>query len=93
MDIPVSAVDTPKKAVENMDVVVTVTPVNHPVIKTEWISPGTHINAMGADAPGKQEIESSALLKAKIFIDCWEQASHSGEINVPVSEGLLQQKT
>ena len=90
--IPVRAVDTPKKAVENMDVVVTVTPVNHPVIKTEWISPGTHINAMGADAPGKQEIESSALLKAKIFIDCWEQASHSGEINVPVSEGLIQQE-
>lgn len=90
--IPVNAVDTPKKAVENMDVVVTVTPVNHPVIKTEWISPGTHINAMGADAPGKQEIESSALLKSKVFIDCWEQASHSGEINVPVSEGLIQQE-
>ena len=89
--IKVKAVDTPKKAVENMDVVVTVTPVIHPVIKDEWISPGTHINAMGADAPGKQEIESSALLKSKIFIDCWEQASHSGEINVPVAAGLLRQ--
>jgi alanine dehydrogenase len=47
---------------------------------------------MGADAPGKQEIDSSLLLKSKIFIDCWEQASHSGEINIPLSEGIIQKK-
>jgi alanine dehydrogenase len=90
--ISVKAVDSPQKAVENMDVVVTVTPANKPVIKSEWISSGTHINAMGADAPGKQEIDSSLLLKSKIFIDCWEQASHSGEINIPLSEGIIQKK-
>ena len=47
------------------------------------VSPGTHINAIGADASGKQEISPDILKKAKLVIDDWKQASHSGEINVP----------
>ena len=85
----VKAVATAKEAVKNVDVIVTVTPANKPILKSEWISEGTHINAMGADAPGKQELESGLLKKSRIFIDCWEQARHSGEINVPVAEGLI----
>ncbi|MBM4240518.1 MAG: alanine dehydrogenase [Euryarchaeota archaeon] len=88
----VKAVDSAKEAVENVDVVITVTPAKDPIIRPEWICKGTHINAMGADAPGKQELVNELLLKAKIVIDCWEQARHSGEINVPVSEGLLERE-
>jgi alanine dehydrogenase len=50
---------------------------------------GTNINAMGADAPGKQELETGLILRSKIIIDDWEQASHSVEMNVPLSEGIL----
>ncbi len=92
-DIDINAVSTAEEAVKNMDVVVTVTPANKPVLKTEWISNGTHINAMGADAPGKQELEVGILQKARIFIDCWEQARHSGEINVPVHDGIINRKS
>ena len=88
-DINIKAVETAQEAVRDVDVIVTVTPANKPILKTEWISEGTHINAMGADAPGKQELESGLLKRSKIFIDCWEQARHSGEINVPVAEGIL----
>lgn len=92
-DIDINAVSTAEEAVKNMDVVVTVTPANKPVLKTDWITEGTHINAMGADAPGKQELEVGILQKAKIFIDCWEQARHSGEINVPVHDGIITRKS
>lgn len=89
LEVNIDAVTTAEEAVKDVDVIVTVTPANKPVLKTEWISEGTHINAMGADAPGKQELESGILKKARIFIDCWEQARHSGEINVPVDEGII----
>jgi alanine dehydrogenase len=59
-------------------------------VKREWIRPGTHINAIGADAPGKEELDPEILKEAKIVVDCWEQASHSGEINVPLSKGLIK---
>ena len=89
--IDVKAVDTIKEAVQGADVLLTTTPARDPVVKSKWVSPGTHINAMGADAPGKQELDSHILQKAKIIIDCWDQASHSGEINIPVQEGLVRQ--
>lgn len=69
------------------DVLITVTPVKQPVILREWIRPGTHINAMGADAPGKQELDPRILNDSRVFVDEWEQAQHSGEINVPLTTG------
>ncbi|MCE5214915.1 MAG: alanine dehydrogenase [Methanobacterium sp.] len=83
-------VDTIKEAVVDSDVISTTTPSREPIVKRKWVSDGTHINAMGADAPGKQELESHLLEKAKIIIDCWDQASHSGEINIPVHEELIR---
>lgn len=88
--IDVMAVDTIEEAIRNMDVITTTTPTRIPVVKSEWIAKGTHINAMGADAPGKQELDSHILQKSKIIIDCWDQARHSGEINIPVHEGLIR---
>jgi len=73
----------------NADVVTTTTPVNTPIVKNEWIKEGTHINAIGADAPGKEELEPAILLRSKIVVDNWEQASHSGEINVPLEKGII----
>lgn len=80
------------KEVCQKDILVTVTPAREPVVKKEWILPGTHINAIGADASGKQELEPEILKKAKIIVDNWEQASHSGEINVPLSKGIIKKE-
>ena len=71
------------------DIVCTTTPARVPVIKKEWVRPGTHINAVGADAPGKEELEPEILALARIIVDDMKQASGSGEINVPLSKGLL----
>lgn len=69
------------------DIVVSTTPVKEPLIRSQFIRPGTHVNAIGADAPGKQELESSLLFRSRVVVDSWEQASHAGEINRDVSAG------
>jgi len=69
------------------DIVCTTTPSRTPVLRAEWVHEGMHINAIGADAPGKQELEAGILRRAKVVVDDVEQASHSGEINVPLSRG------
>jgi alanine dehydrogenase len=74
------------------DILVTATPAREPVVKKEWIKPGTHINAIGADAEGKQELDPEILKIAKIVVDNFEQASHSGEINVPLAKGLIKKE-
>ncbi|RLI02889.1 alanine dehydrogenase [Candidatus Bathyarchaeota archaeon] len=72
------------------DVLNTATPSREPIIKKEWIKNGTHINAIGADAPGKQELDEGLILRSKIIVDDLEQAMHAGEINVLVSKGILK---
>jgi len=79
------------KDVCDCDVLVTTTPVREPVVMSEWICEGTHINAIGADAMGKQELDSALLGRSRIIVDDIIQASHSGEINVPLSKGVISQ--
>ena len=74
----------------NTDIVTTTTPSRIPLVN--HVSPGTHINAIGADARGKQEINPEILTQAKVVIDDWTQASHSGEINVPVSRKQMTKR-
>jgi alanine dehydrogenase len=69
------------------DIVCTLTPSRSPIIKREWIRPGTHINAVGADAPGKQELDLAIVKNAIVVVDDLKQASTSGEINVPIQRG------
>ena len=70
------------------DILCTVTPARAPVLKKAYVRPGTHINAIGADAEGKEELEPSVLKGAVVVVDDLRQASKSGEINVPISKGL-----
>ena len=78
-----------KDAVDNADIIVTTTPSRKPLVYDEWISEGTHITCIGADAPGKEELDPKILLRAKIYVDDWEQGLHSGEVNVPFSKGII----
>ena len=69
------------------DIVCTLTPSRSPIIKKESIAAGTHINAIGADAPGKQELDPSILKEGIVVVDDLKQANSSGEINVPIQKG------
>jgi len=71
------------------DIVCTQTTAREPLLKMEWIVPGTHINAIGADAEGKEELEPAILKEALVVVDDLVQASTAGEINVPLKKGLF----
>ncbi len=77
--------------VPGADVVSTITPARGPIVRDEWIAPGTHIAAVGADKGGDQELESAILKRARIFVDDIRQCRTDGEINVPLSQGIIQE--
>lgn len=92
MELKIECEITPKKTIREVcdcDILVTTTPSRQPIVMNEWISEGTHINAIGADAPGKEELDPLILKRANVIVDDIEQASHSGEVNVPISKGSL----
>jgi len=80
-----------EKVVRGADVLVTVTPARGPIVKNEWISDGMHIAALGADKGGDQELDAAILKRARIFVDDIRQCRTDGEINVPLSQGVLKE--
>jgi ornithine cyclodeaminase/alanine dehydrogenase-like protein (mu-crystallin family) len=71
------------------DVVVTVTPGHEVVVGEGAARAGQHFSLMGADGPGKAEVAESELVRARLFCDDWEQASHGGELAHAVESGAL----
>jgi alanine dehydrogenase len=71
------------------DLLVTVTPGHVTLLGEGALRPGQHVSLMGADGPGKAEIEPAELKRVHVFCDDWEQASHGGELAAAVEAGLL----
>ncbi len=73
------------------DVVVTVTPGSQPLFRVGSLRAGQHVSLMGADGPGKAEVEPAELRRARLFCDDWEQACSKGmgDIGQAYAAGLV----
>lgn len=72
------------------NLIVTTTPSEKPILFSNQIRPGTHITAVGADSPGKQELESTIFLRADIkVVDSVDQCSRFGEAHHAIRDQLV----
>src|SRR5215204_4005116 len=71
------------------DVVTCVTPGDEPVVGAADLRPGLHLSMLGADGPGKAEVEVEAVARCALFCDEWEQASHGGELTGAAEAALV----
>jgi ornithine cyclodeaminase/alanine dehydrogenase-like protein (mu-crystallin family) len=80
--IPVTSVDSAEEAVRGADIVITSTTATNPVVEGRWLSPGVHINAIGANFPQKRELDTEAVNRSNVIAaDSPEQSRHeSGDL-------------
>jgi ornithine cyclodeaminase len=72
------------------DVIVTCTPSTAPLLKSEWIRPGTHITAIGSDTAEKQELDAAILTRAgRVVVDSLSQSELRGEVFRAVRAGAI----
>jgi ornithine cyclodeaminase len=71
------------------DIIVTATAARAPLFPAEWVKPGTRIVALGADAPGKQELDPALVASAVVIVDSRAQCFDHGEAGWAVRAGLL----
>jgi ornithine cyclodeaminase/alanine dehydrogenase-like protein (mu-crystallin family) len=71
------------------DIVTCVTPGYEPVVRAGDLRPGMHLNMLGADGPGKAEMEIEAVVRCELFADEWRQASHGGELTGAAEAGRV----
>ncbi len=73
--------DSPEAVVRASQVIITVTASREPLLKSDWVGTGTHINAIGADFPGKRELPPELLTMADTLVcDSFDQCRKLGEL-------------
>jgi ornithine cyclodeaminase/alanine dehydrogenase-like protein (mu-crystallin family) len=78
LGLPISAIATVQQAVADADIVSTVTAASEPILKSKWIQPGTHINAVGSSHAGPAEIDNALVARARFFADSREGVLNQG---------------
>lgn len=80
-----------ERLARNANLIVTTTPSREALLRREWVQPGTHITAVGADTQGKQELEPALVAAADVIVvDSISQCSQYGEISHALKAGLVE---
>jgi ornithine cyclodeaminase/alanine dehydrogenase len=88
-DIPVVLASSKQQAVAQADILVTTTRGKGSLVEAAWVRPGTHIVAIGADAPGKQEFDPEIFRDAKVVVDSIAQCVAKGEAQHAIAQGII----
>jgi len=89
LGIPVTPVSDLPAAVRQSDICVTCTTSHKPLLGPEDVLPGTFVAAVGADNPGKQELDPALMAKSKIVADILEQCAVMGDLHHAIAAGVV----
>jgi len=79
-----------QQAVENADIICTVTASKEPIVMGNWITAGTHINAVGSSTALTRELDTATIAKSKLFADRYESLfNEAGDFLIPKKEGAI----
>ncbi|WP_242346794.1 ornithine cyclodeaminase family protein [Anaeromyxobacter terrae] len=88
--LAIEAVPDAREAVAGADLVCTVTSSRTPVLAGAWLSPGAHVNAVGAALAAARELDTEAVRRARLFVDRRESAEgEAGDYLIPLAEGAI----
>ncbi|HEY6548209.1 MAG TPA: ornithine cyclodeaminase family protein [Vicinamibacteria bacterium] len=89
---PIDAVSDVEVAVRGADLVVTATSSAVPVLRGQWVSPGAHLNVVGASLPDRREVDAATMAAARLFVDRRESAENeSGDYLLARREGAIRE--
>jgi len=88
--LAIQVTKTAQQAVEDADIICTVTASRQPLLVGEWISNGSHINAVGSSTPFSRELDTTAVVRGALFTDRYESIfKEAGDFLIPKEEGAI----
>jgi ornithine cyclodeaminase len=88
--LPVEVAPSAEAAVRGADIICTVTASKEPILKGEWVSPGTHLNVVGSSVATSREIDTPAVVRSRMFVDRRESTlNEGGEFLTAKKEGAI----
>ena len=76
--LPFTATATAREAVQHADIICTVTAAPEPILKGEWVRPGTHVNVVGSGIAGPAEVDNDLVVRSRFFVDSREGVLQQG---------------
>lgn len=88
-DVPgMRACGSVQEAVRDAEIVVTVTTSTTPILKGDWLAPGSHVNSIGAHYPNRREVDTATVVDSTVFVDTLATSTaEKGELLLPIAEG------
>lgn len=84
------AVATAQEAVRDAHVICATSSSREPIVRSDWIAPGAHINAVGASVRTARELDTATVVRARLFVDRRESTlAESGDFLIPRDEGAI----
>jgi ornithine cyclodeaminase len=79
-------------AVSQADIVTCATLAREPLMRGEWLHPGTHLDLIGGFTPAMREADDEAVRRSRVFIDTDAALSESGDLLDPIAHGVLRRE-
>lgn len=93
LGVRVTITGSPEQAVRGADVICTVSGSTTPIVEDAWVSPGAHINSVGAPRPDQRELATDVVRRARLFVDSREGAlTEAGDVIGPIKEGAITER-
>lgn len=91
--VTIKTVESARDAVDGADLICTVTTSPEPVIESDWVADGAHVNAVGAYTPSTRELDSALVARSRLYADRRESLlAEAGEFIIPRDEGLIDEE-
>jgi ornithine cyclodeaminase len=88
--VDAKVVASAKGASTDTDIICTTTSSTEPVLFGEWLSPGVHVNAVGASQNHAREVDSATVVRSRLYVDRRESAlKEPGDIITPIRNGEI----
>ena len=88
--LPCRVVDSLADAAPEADVISCATMSTEPLVRGAWLTPGTHLDLVGAYTPTMRETDDDAIARAEVFVDTMEGAfAEAGDILQPLRAGRI----
>jgi ornithine cyclodeaminase/alanine dehydrogenase-like protein (mu-crystallin family) len=79
---------SPEETIRGSDIIASATTASEPPIKGEWLDGGCHVNAVGANAPTKREVDAETFVRARVVVDFEEQVlQEAGDVMSAIESG------
>ncbi len=90
VSFPIEPVATVAEALEGADLIVTATTAREPIVRREWIAPGTHLNLVGSSTAKTREVDSETIAAASLFVDRRESTlNEAGDYLFAARDGFI----